>query len=91
MSPGDGSARAEATWETPSGVAAIVLMAWSRALMPALVMASFFSTEISELPVSDEFVSPSPSGAAPMVTALRALNRVAILPTASLDLPDLPG
>ena len=59
--------------------------------MPALVMASFFSTEMSEIPVSDELVSPSPSDAAPMVAALSALNRVAILPTASLDLPDLPG
>ena len=87
--------RAEATWETPSGVAAIVLMACSRALMPAWVMASFFSTEMSEITISDELVYPSPSGGAAMVAALvaalSALNSVAILPTASLDLPDLPG
>ena len=58
-------------------------------------MASFFSTEMSEITISDELVYPSPSGGAAMVAALvaalSALNSVAILPTASLDLPDLPG
>ena len=75
--------RAEATWETASGVAVIEQRAWSRAPIPALVMASFSSAEIAGA------AAPSPSVAAAGGPVLIALNRAPTMLTASLDLPDL--
>ena len=76
--------RAEATWETASGVAVIEPRAWSRAPIPALVMASFSSAEIAGA------AAPSPSAAAAGGAVLSALNRVPIMATAAPALPDLP-
>ena len=76
--------RAEATCETASGVAVIEPRAWSRAPIPALVMASFSSAEIAGA------AAPSPSAAAAGGAVLSALNRVPIMATAAPALPDLP-
>ena len=76
--------RAEATWETASGVAVIEPRAWSRAPIPALVMASFSSAEIAGAAAPSPSPSPAAGGA-----VLSDLNRAPIMPTAAPDLPDL--